>query len=112
LIGLGCAAGGSVLLGCLAALAAILTAYVRAAGKAAGARQEYCGPMAKQQRMFLVTVAALYCGLTPSSWQPAWGAGGQWGLAAAFLAVIFIAALATAARRLRRIAAQLRGTAA
>ena len=75
LIGLGYAAGGSVLFGYLAALAAVFTAYVRAAGKVAGARQEYCGPMAKQQRMFLVTVAALYCALTPPSWQPAWGAG-------------------------------------
>ena len=115
LIGLGCAAGGSPLLGCLAACAAIFTAYVRAAGKAAGAPQEFCGPMAKQERMFLCTLGALWCGLAPASWQPAWTAiegagppaGPGWGVPALVLAVVLAGSILTAARRLRRIAARL-----
>jgi len=69
LIGLGFAAGGSPLLGLAAALTAMLTAYVRAVGKVAGAPQEFCGPMAKQQRMFLVTAVALFCAMAPRSWR-------------------------------------------
>src|SRR5439155_6616796 len=55
LIGAGYAAGGDILLGSAAACVALFTAYVRAMGKAAGARNEFCGPMAKQQRMFVIT---------------------------------------------------------
>src|SRR5262249_42070415 len=54
-IGAGYAVGGNETLGYLAALAAMSTAYVRAVGKAAGAKQEFCGPMAKQHRMALLT---------------------------------------------------------
>ena len=64
-------------LGLGAACAAVFVAYVRAMGKAAGGgavKQEFCGPMAKQQRMFIVTVTALYCGLAPAAWQPSWPA--------------------------------------
>lgn len=104
LIGAGYAIGGTPTLGYLAACVAIFTAYVRAAGKAAGARQEFCGPMAKQQRMFLMTVACVYCGLAPSGWQPTWRGAGIIALA---LAVIILGGIFTAARRLRRIAAAL-----
>ena len=106
LIGAGYAIGGVPNLGFLAACVAILTAYVRAMGKVAGARQEFCGPMAKQQRMFLITVAVLYCGLAPSSWQPTWGRFGA-GVISAALMVVSAGGLLTAARRLRRIAAAL-----
>ena len=41
-----------------AALLAILTAYVRVLGKAAGTPHFYLGPMAKQHRMALLTLAA------------------------------------------------------
>jgi len=105
LIGLGIAAG-SWGLGCLAALAAIATAYVRAVGKAAGAASDFCGPMAKQQRMFLVTLAALWFGLAPASWQQA-SAGVD--LARIVLVVISLGATVTAGRRLLRIAAALKG---
>src|SRR5262249_50120286 len=53
LVGAGYSFGGDIVLGYLAACAALFTAYVRTMGKAAGASQEYCGPMAKQQRMAL-----------------------------------------------------------
>jgi phosphatidylglycerophosphate synthase len=102
LIGAGYAAGGDVVLGYGAACVALFTAYVRAMGKGAGAPQEFCGPMAKQQRMFVVTVLAVYCGLSPTDWQPAWG------VMAAGLALIIVTGLATAVRRLWRIAGHLR----
>lgn len=109
-IGAGYAAGGHVVLGYAAALAAMFTAYVRAVGKAGGAKQEFCGPMAKQHRMALLTVVALYCALAPKSWQPLWGQSAEsgFGIPAIALAVIILGSLITAARRLVRIARQLR----
>jgi phosphatidylglycerophosphate synthase len=103
LIGLGYAAGGEPILGCLAALAAVFTAYIRALGKGAGAGQEFAGPFAKQQRMACVIGCAVYCGLAPADWLPAVG------LPAVVLAVVAIGSLFTAIRRLRRIAVRLRG---
>jgi phosphatidylglycerophosphate synthase len=109
LVGSGYAVGGDPVLGYLAACAALFTAYVRAMGKAAGTPQEYCGPMAKQQRMALLTVIALYRGLAPADWQPLWGDPPGRGLAAAGLLVVALGSLLTATRRLLRIAANLRG---
>jgi phosphatidylglycerophosphate synthase len=117
LVGAAYASGGDTTLGYLAACVALFTAYVRAMGKAAGAAQEFCGPMAKQQRMFLVTFIAIYSGLAPEAWRPHWQpfvplqAGESergWGLMALALALIVIGGLATAVRRLRRIAGNLR----
>lgn len=107
-IGAGYATGGKVALGYAAALAAMFTAYVRALGKAGGAKQEFCGPMAKQQRMALLTVTSVYCALAPKSWQPLWGENAAFGMPAIVLAVIVAGSLLTAARRLWRIAQQLR----
>jgi phosphatidylglycerophosphate synthase len=110
LIGAGYAVGGVPELGYLAALAALFTAYIRAEGKVAGAHQEFCGPMAKQQRMALLTAAAVYAGLAPASWQPQLdflGDTGDWGVIALALLVIAVGGLFTAARRLMRIARAL-----
>jgi phosphatidylglycerophosphate synthase len=46
-------------LGWAAAVAAVMTAYVREVGRAAGAPADFSGPMAKPHRMFWMTVAAL-----------------------------------------------------
>lgn len=46
-------------LGWLAGMAAVLTAYTRFLGAACGAGQNFCGPMAKQHRMAVVTAAYL-----------------------------------------------------
>ncbi len=46
-------------LGWAAALLAVLTAYVRLLGRALGLPQDFCGPMAKQHRMAVLTVACL-----------------------------------------------------
>jgi len=99
LLGLGVAAG-SPALGLAASLAAMATAYIRTTGRAAGAPSDFRGPMAKQQRMALVTALALWCALAPLSWQaapPAW----------ALVAITALATL-TALRRLQGAARALR----
>lgn len=101
LVGLGYAVGGHVALGYVAALLAMLTAYIRAVGKVAGAHQEFCGPMAKPHRMFLATLLALYSGLAPATWQPALG------LATLTLAVIVLGSTLTCVRRIQKIVAAL-----
>jgi phosphatidylglycerophosphate synthase len=108
LIGLGYAPGGSAPLGYLAACMAILTAYVRAMGKAAGAPQQFCGPMAKQQRMAIVVAVALYAALAPVAWQTAWDWPHPCGLPAAALALIVAGTVWTIIRRLSRTATFLR----
>jgi phosphatidylglycerophosphate synthase len=105
LIGAGYAIGGNAILGLLAAITAMFTAYVRAMGKVAGANQEFCGPMAKQQRMALVTAVAIYLAVTPASLHPAWHG---MGLMSAALALIIVGSLVTAWRRLCRISRTLR----
>jgi len=109
LIGVGYAAGGHPLLGFAAALAAVFTAYVRAAAKVAGAPNDFCGPFAKQQRMFAITLLAVYCAATPLAWQPTWQINGlTFGLAAIVLAVVLIGSFLTALRRIRRAARHLK----
>lgn len=51
--------GYGALLGFLAALLAIFTAYIRALGAAAGTEQCFFGPMAKPHRMALITITCL-----------------------------------------------------
>ncbi len=105
LVGLGYAAGGDATLGYLAALGALLTAYVRALAGTTTGRQFFEGPMAKQQRMAVVTVVAL-----AGTMAPGWIARpviGDFGLPALALGVIAIGAVVTAWRRLRRIASDL-----
>jgi phosphatidylglycerophosphate synthase len=125
-IGAGYAVGGIPELGYLAACVALFVAYVRAEGKVAGAPQDFRGPMAKQQRMFVLTVIALYCALAPLAWQPAlvWhnmqivsrdkllspSSLHPVGLLAAGLLVIVVGGLITAVRRLDRSARALRRT--
>ena len=101
LVGLGYAAGGEVTLGYLAALGAIATAYVRAVGQAAGAGAAFGGPMAKQHRMQVVTLCALYCVVAG----PFVGAGV--GLPSLALGLIVVGTILTVLLRLRRIARAL-----
>jgi len=107
LIGLGYAVGGNVPLGSAAALVATMTAYIRAAGKAAGAPSQFCGPMAKQQRMAVVIVTSLACAALPFIWR-----GGDkvaMHLPTIALWIITIGSAWTCIRRLRRIASALGG---
>jgi phosphatidylglycerophosphate synthase len=99
LAGIGFAAG-SPALGWAAALAAMATAYVRATGRAAGGGSDFRGPMAKQQRMALVTAVAVVCAVLPA-----------YSVVAAQVAlwVVLALSLVTAGRRLSGIARALRG---
>jgi len=106
LVGLGYAAGGSVEMGLAAAVAAVFTAYVRAQAAVAGAPQDFCGPMAKPQRMFVITLAAVWCGVTPAAWQPV--TDGGHGIPAACALLVLVGCVATAVRRLARSGRALR----
>jgi phosphatidylglycerophosphate synthase len=107
-IGAGFAWGGNVALGYIATILAIFTAYVRAAGKIAGAPNEFCGPMAKQHRMLVITVACLYSGVVPRSWQMFRFGDFAVGVMTIGLGVIIVGCLITVVRRLKRIAHALR----
>jgi len=108
LIGAGYGEGASVALGYLAACVALFVAYIRTVARVAGAPSDFRGPMAKQQRMWTVILAAVYLGLTPEAWRFAWGPQAHWGLMAAALLVVVVGGLLTAARRLGRAAQVLR----
>jgi len=88
------------LLGWSAAVMALFTAYVRALGGSLGVTQSFIGPMAKQHRMFTITVAALLA---------AGGslAGSPMDLLSWALGVIVLGSIVTAVRRTRRIAREL-----
>jgi phosphatidylglycerophosphate synthase len=106
LIGLGYATMSSVPLGYLAAALAVFVAYVRAMAKAAGAPNDFRGPMAKQQRMFIVTLVAIFMGLTPIDWHGSFWNG--WTVPSIALAAISIGCVITAIRRILRAASILR----
>ena len=89
-------ASGSAELGWAAALLAVLTAYVRAMGASLGFGQDYTGPMAKQQRMFVLTVGSLAAAILPH--RP---------VLLIALAIIATGSAFTALRRTYRLAGQL-----
>jgi phosphatidylglycerophosphate synthase len=83
-------------LGWLASVLALLTAYIRVLSGSLGLPQRFLGPMAKQHRMFVLTVAALIAAIEPlfSSSRRALWAG---------LAVIVAGSAITAGRRTVRL---------
>ena len=87
-------------LGWAAAALAVTVAYVRALGGQLGASPQFCGPMAKQQRMFFLTLACLL-----SAVETILG----WPLRAlpAALGLIVLGSAFTAVRRTVRIAREL-----
>jgi phosphatidylglycerophosphate synthase len=91
---------GGVALGWAAAVAAVFTAYVRLLAGSLGATQHFIGPMAKQHRMFTVTLAALLSaaeatlGLPPRSMPVA-------------LALVIAGSIATAWRRTARLVSEV-----
>ena len=107
-IGAGYAWGGNVALGYIATILAIFTAYVRAAGKIAGAPNEFCGPMAKQHRMLVITVACLYSVVVPRSWQIFHLDNFDVGVMSLALTLIIAGCIITVFRRFKRIARALR----
>lgn len=86
--------------GWIAAVAAVMTAYVRELGRALGQAADFAGPFAKQQRMWAVVAGALLAAA-----EGAWGGAGE-----ALFAVVAVTAagtVLTAGLRLRRLARRL-----
>jgi phosphatidylglycerophosphate synthase len=80
-------------LGWCAGALAVFTAYVRVLGGSIGLRQDFVGPMAKQQRMAILTVSALVTIVE----------GGSRYVLTAALAAVAIGSLWTVLRRTSRI---------
>lgn len=111
LVGAGYAAGGSPELGLTAACVALFVAYVRIAGKAAGAPSDFRGPVAKQHRMH--TIAAASLAMAAAEFLSLdrlieWGPGREWDVVAAALALVIAGGVVTATRRWCRVIASLR----
>jgi len=108
-IGAGYAVGGDAVLGFIAACLAIFVAYVRVAGRVAGAHHEYCGPMAKPQRMAILTVAAVMANSPFSTRTPEFAElfPGR-GVMAWTLVLVIVGEIVTVIRRLKKITAALR----
>lgn len=103
LVGFGFALNSTPWLGLVAALAANFTAHLRTMGKAAGGCQQWCGPMAKQQRMYLVSLAALFVGFGGESLLPDGKLIGEISVPSATLWLIVIGCVVTSFRRFLRI---------
>jgi phosphatidylglycerophosphate synthase len=84
-------------LGWACAVGAVLTAYVRVFGGAVGLPQDFCGPMAKQQRMAVLTAGCILSAVERFlGWTPR--------ILFIALCVVLIGSLITAGRRTLRIA--------
>ena len=90
-------------LGWAAALAAMMTAYIRVLGGALGQRQDFSGLMAKQRRMAALTVALIAQAIETALW------GTRYALLAAGI-VILAGSLVTCATRTIAIARRLQIT--
>ena len=106
LVGFGSLAvdGAGLTLGLLAACLAVMTAYVRELGRAVDAPGVFLGPMAKPQRMAVLTVALLAIAAWPVLARKVfWGPGAAYGFVEAVLVVITAGCILTAVRRLRHL---------
>jgi phosphatidylglycerophosphate synthase len=101
LVSAGYALGGTVVLGYVASMLALFTAYVRAFGATHGVMGLFLGPMAKPHRMAAVTAATLWAALVPGHWPG--GNGYQIGAITVALWLIVLGGIATVIRRLNRI---------
>jgi phosphatidylglycerophosphate synthase len=87
-------------LGWAAALLAVMTAYLRVLAGSLGAQQLFIGPMAKQHRMFVITVGCLAAAVEQASLGT---------VRALWLSVVVVVAgsIITFCRRLIRLASEL-----
>ena len=99
LLGAGYASGTEcgLTLAWVAALLAVGTAYIRVLGGSLGMKQDFCGPFAKQQRMFFLTVTLLGAAVETIVADTAW-------VLPAGLAVIVAGTAVTVVRRIVRLA--------
>jgi phosphatidylglycerophosphate synthase len=107
LIGAGFAWGGCPIMGLTAALVAMFVAYVRAIGASLGVGQIFLGPLAKQQRMALMTLMCIVSAVLPRQWQLIHASTGI-GICGVALSVIVVGGAVTAVRRLNHIARLMR----
>lgn len=109
-VGAGFAIGGEPALGFVAAIVALLVAYVRAVGKGCGLAYDYCGPMAKQHRMAVLSAAGVVVVIAPGLGfsVPVFGVDRAIGPIGVALVVIIAGGLVTFVRRLVRLARRLR----
>jgi phosphatidylglycerophosphate synthase len=103
LLGLGLRPGNSLNLALAAALMAMFTAYIRTTGVAAGAKAHFDGPMAKQQRMALLTLLALTAPFLPLDGPLSFAKATELSLW-----VVIVGGFFTSLRRLAKIAVDLR----
>lgn len=99
LSGAGVACGAPVL-GAVAAIGAIATAYLRELGRAEGLGADFSGPMAKQHRMAVLTIGAVLAAFQPLVWDGS--------VLRYAMAVIILGTLVTVLRRSWRIIAGLK----
>ncbi|RYF88464.1 MAG: CDP-alcohol phosphatidyltransferase family protein, partial [Caulobacteraceae bacterium] len=88
-------------LGWLAAVLAVMTAYVRELGRGLGFAADFSGPMAKPHRMFVLTVTCVI-----AAFEPLWGGTGQVILIG--LAIIALGSAVTVYRRASHLMRKLR----
>lgn len=102
LLGAGFATGSSpgVTLGWVAAVLAVGTAYMRLLGGSLGVKQDFCGPLAKPQRMFFLTIFLLGAAVEALTTQTSWALTSG-------LAFIIAGTAVTLVRRLLRLAHML-----
>ncbi|CAN5435107.1 CDP-alcohol phosphatidyltransferase family protein [soil metagenome] len=93
---------GADALGWIAAVLAVMTAYVRELGRGLDLPADFSGPMAKPHRMAALTATCLVSAL-----EPLWGGQGQ--VLILGLAVIAIGTLLTVVRRTRNLVRGLKG---
>ena len=86
--------GWSVELGWCAGLLAVMTAYIRTLAGSMGAPTDFRGPMAKQHRMAVMTVACVATALEPLLWT-------QGRVLATALCLVVIGCVITVYRRIR-----------
>jgi phosphatidylglycerophosphate synthase len=92
-----------VALGWAAAVLAVLTAYVRLLGASLGTSELFLGPMAKQHRMFALTIFTLLAAAQSSMAMPVYSLH-------VGLATIVAGSIVTIVRRTRRIAGNVSAT--
>ena len=93
--------GGGAALGWIAAVLAVLTAYIRELGRGLGQPADFSGPMAKPQRMATLTATCVI-----AAFEPLWRGHGQVLLCGVL--VILAGTLVTVVKRTRNLAAGLR----
>jgi phosphatidylglycerophosphate synthase len=91
-----------VTLGWVAATLAVFTAYVRVFGGSLGLKQDFAGPMAKQHRMFTLSVGAVAGAIEFAVHGTAWSVS-------AALSLIIVGSALTVMRRIGRIATARQG---